>query len=218
MSERIVAPVLIVGESGSGKSSAMRNLNPERTVILNTERKRMPFKNFSKFKNIDIGSVKTFNQVMAELKKDDGKYDYVVIDSLTSLTELINKYTEVTFSGFEIWKQYNALIYDALQAIKGLPQQVFVVAIPEYLEKSLGENKGYARVKGKELKFGNIEKEFAIVLWTKLVEDEDGIVVDYQFSYKPNKHDSAKSPNELFDGDVPNDCKFVADKIGEYYG
>jgi hypothetical protein len=153
---------------------------------------------------------------MTQLKTDD-KYQYVVIDSLTSLTELANKYTEVTFNGFEIWKQYNALIYDALQSIKELPQQVFITAIPEYLEKSLGEVKGYARVKGKELKYGNIEKEFAIVLWTKLVEDMDGVVVDYQLSYTPNKHDSSKAPNEMFEGDLPNDCQLVHNKIVEYY-
>lgn len=211
-------PVLVIGESGSGKSSSVRNLPADRTVILNTERKAMPFKGFSKFKNIDVSSVKMFNQVVGELKKDTEKYDYVVIDSLTSFTEIVNKYTEVTFNGFEIWKQYNAHIYDALQAIKSLPQQVFITAIPEYLEKGLGEMKGYARVKGKELKYGSIEKEFSIVLWTNLIEDEDGVVVDYRFDYKPNKHNTAKSPNEMFEGGIPNDCKLVSDKITEYYG
>lgn len=213
---KVVVPTLIVGDTGSGKSSSMRNLDPEKTVILNTERKAMPFKGFGKFKNIDISSVKKFNQVIAQLKTDE-KYDFVIVDSLTSLTELVNKYTEITFTNFEIWKQYNSHIYDALQAIKELPQQVFITAIPEYLEKSIGENKGYARVKGKELKYGNIEKEFAIVLWTKLVEDEDGMVVDYQLSYKPNKHDSAKSPHEMFEGELPNDCNLVYQKIQEYY-
>ena len=39
-------PCLLIGESGSGKSSSARNLPPEETVILNTERKSMPFKGF----------------------------------------------------------------------------------------------------------------------------------------------------------------------------
>lgn len=207
---------LIVGESGSGKSSSFRNLPPEETVILNTERKAMPFKGFSKFKNIDISSVKAFNTVMNELKKDD-KYKFVVIDSLTSLTELVNKYAEITFNGFEIWKQYNSIIYDALQNLKSLPQQVFITAIPEHLEKSLGEIKGYARVKGKELKYGGIEKEFAMVLWTDLVENEDGIVTDYLLRYQPNKHNTAKAPHGMFEGQVPNDCMIVSEKINEYY-
>jgi adenosyl cobinamide kinase/adenosyl cobinamide phosphate guanylyltransferase len=209
---------LIVGESGSGKSSSARNLPPEETVILNTERKFMPFKDFKKFKNIDVSSVKKFNQVVAELAKDDGKYKYVVVDSLTSLTEIVNKYTEVTFNGFESWKQYNSIIYDTLQALKALPQQVFITAIPEHLEKSLGELKGYARVKGKELKYGGIEKELSIVLWTNLVEDDDGIVTDYLFDFKPNKHNTAKAPNELFTDKVPNDLLYVTNAIKEYYG
>ena len=210
-------PVLVVGESGSGKSSSFRNLPPDRTVILNTERKAMPFKGFNKFKNIDVSSVKMFNTAMSQLAKSED-YDYVVVDSLTSFTEIVNKYTEVTFSGFEIWKQYNSLIYDAVQTMKALPQQVFITAIPEYLEKSLGEMKGYARVKGKELKYGGIEKEFAIVLWTHLVEDDDGIVTDYMLRYQPNKHNSAKAPHELFEGNVPNDASQVSNSIGEYYG
>lgn len=208
---------LIVGESGSGKSSSARNLPADKTVILNTERKFMPFKGFKNFKNIDVSSVKKFNQVVSELAKDDGKYEFVVVDSLTSFTEIVNKYTEVTFNGFEQWKQYNSIIYDMLQGLKSLPQQVFITAIPEHLEKSLGEIKGYARVKGKELKYGGIEKELSIVLWTKLVEDEDGIVVDYQLDYKPNKHNTAKSPHELFDGDVPNDLLQVSNAIKAYY-
>lgn len=210
-------PVLIVGESGSGKSSSFRNLPPEETIILNTERKAMPFKGFSKFKNIDVSSVKAMNQVVAELSKSD-KYKYVVIDSLTSFTEIVNKYTEITFNGFEIWKQYNAHIYDILQTIKALPQQVFITAIPEYLEKNFGDVKGYARVKGKELKYGSIEKEFAIVLWTKMLNDDDGVVEKFLFEYKPNTNNSCKSPNEMFIEELENDCLIVTKSIEEYYG
>lgn len=210
-------PVLVIGESGSGKSSSFRNLPPTKTVILNTEKKAMPFKNFSKFKNVDISSIKTFNQVIEQLKKDD-KYDYVVVDSLTSYTEMVNKFAEMTYNGYEVWKQYNNFIYDMIQVLKTLPQQVFITAIPEYLEKNFGELKGYARVKGKELKYGSIEKEFSIVVWTNLVEDEDGVVTDYQFGYKPNKHNSAKSPNEMIDGTLPNDAYELHKLIQKYYG
>ncbi len=210
-------PALVIGESGSGKSSSFRNLNPDRTVILNTERKAMPFKSFNKFKNIDVSSVKKFNSALSQLR-DSKDYDNVVVDSLTSLTEIVNKYTEVTFNGFEQWKQYNSIIYDSIQSLKSLEQQVFITAIPEYLEKTIGDLKGYARVKGKELKYGGIEKEFAIVLWTHLVEDDDGIVEEYTFSYRPNRHNSAKSPNEMFDGVLLNDAQQVSNAITEYYG
>ena len=212
---KTVVPVLICSPTGYGKSSSFRNLNPSRTVIINTENKALPFKKFKDFKNISVTSVKMFNQVIAELKKSE-EYDYVVVDSFTSLTEIIHKYCEITFNGFEIYKQYNTLIQDALWNIKALNQQVFVTAIPEYLETTFGEPKGYAKVKGKEWKY-SVEKEFAIVLWIDLIEDEDGNVIEHRFKYNPNKHDTSKCPNELLEGNIPNDCKFVADKIMEYY-
>jgi len=207
---------LIVGQSGSGKSSTFRNLNPDRTVIINLENKVLPFRDFNKFKNINVTSYKMFSQVLAELKKSKD-YDFVVVDSFTSLTELIYKYCDLTFSGYEVWGQYNKMIQDSLWSIKGLEQQVFVTAIPEYHEANFGESKGYAKVKGKEWKY-SIEKEFAIVLWTKMLDDDDGIVTDYTLEYKPNKHNTAKSPHELLDGKVSNDAKFIAEKITEYYG
>ena len=215
MSTKTVVPVLICSPTGYGKSSSLRNLPASRTVIINLENKALPFKGFKDFKNINITSYKKFAQVLTELKKSED-YDYVAIDSFTSLTEIIHKYCELTFSGFEIYKQYNSMIQDALWTIKALPQQVFVTAIPEYLETTFGEPKGYAKVKGKEWKY-SIEKEFAIVLWIDLIEDEDGEVIDYVFKYKPNKHNTAKAPHEMFEGDVKNDALFVSESIHEYY-
>jgi len=216
MENTVNVPVLVCGESGSGKSSTFRNLDPETTLFVNTENKPMPFRTFSKFKNVNVTKYKEFSQLMRELKKDT-KYKTVVIDSFTSLTEIVGRYTDTVFTGFEQWKQYNQLLQDALWDIKELPQQVFMTGIPEYAETLPGSTKGYIRVKGKELKYGGAEKEFAIVLWTKLIEGEDGEIVDYQLQYKPSKHNSAKAPHEMFEGEVPNDAKFIIEKIHEYY-
>ena len=39
--------VFLVGKSGMGKSTSLRNLNHDETVIINTDQKALPFKNFS---------------------------------------------------------------------------------------------------------------------------------------------------------------------------
>ena len=209
-------PCLLVGESGSGKSSSFRNLDPTKTVILNTERKILPFKKFNKFKNINISTYKDFAKVMKELKKND-TYDYVIIDSLTSLLEICNKYTETVYSGYSIWKEYNSLIYDILQDMKDLPQQVFVTGIPVYAEPEPGEYKAYVKTKGKEWLY-SIEKEFAIVLHTHLADDEEGNITDYQFDTRPSKHTSAKTPSEMFsDRYIENDVTLVVEAIDAYY-
>jgi len=213
---KISVPVCLAGESGSGKSSTFRTLPADKTVVINTERKPLPFREFNKFKNVNISKYKDFSKLIKELMKDT-KYEYVIIDSFTSLTEIVGRYTDTVYTGFEQWKQYNQLLQDALWDIKDLPQQVFMTGIPEYMETTPGEQKGYIRVKGKELKYGGTEKEFAIVLWTKLVEGEDGEIVDYQLQYKPNKHNSAKAPDGLFEGDLKNDALAISDSINEYY-
>ena len=46
--------IIVVGKSGSGKSSSLRNLNAERTAVLNTERKQLPFRGAKNFKNVPI--------------------------------------------------------------------------------------------------------------------------------------------------------------------
>ncbi len=213
---KINVPCLIVGESGSGKSSTFRNLDPKKTVVINTERKPLPFRSFGKFKNVNISRYKDFQTVIKELKKSE-EYEVVVIDSMTSLLEMCNKYCETVFSGYNIWSEYNSMIYDILQDMKDLPQQVFMTGIPEYADNGQGDIKAFIKTKGKEFKY-SIEKEFAIVLHTHLIDDDEGNITEYQLDTRPSKHTSAKTPNEMFsDRFIPNDAKIVMDAIHGYY-
>ena len=49
--------VFLVGKSGMGKSTSLRNLNPEETVIINTDQKALPFKQFGKKYNEATGAI-----------------------------------------------------------------------------------------------------------------------------------------------------------------
>ena len=217
MSKKINIPCLIVADSGSGKSSAARTLPADKTVIVNVEAKPLPFKEFSKFKNVNIRKHKDYIKLIGELKTAD-KYEYVVIDSLTSLLEMAHKYCSTVYSGYNIYSEFNDLIYNILQDIKDLPQQVFITCIPDYIENAPGEIKAVPKVKGKEWANGAIAKEFAMVLAGHLVDDEEGNIIKYQFDTKPNKNTCAKSADGLFkDRYIPNDMKLIADKIDEYY-
>jgi len=216
--DKVTVPVLITAESGLGKSSAARTLPPDKTVIINCERKPMPFKEFKKFKNINVKTYKEYNKVITALKSKEGeKYDYVVIDSLTSLLEICNKYCNTVFSGYTVWSEYNDLVYNILLDIKELKQQVFVTGIPEYIETTPGELRAVIKTKGKEFK-GAIPKEFAIVLHGHILDDEEGNITDYQFDTKPSRYTSAKTPDGMFkDRYIPNDMFLVAKAIEAYY-
>jgi hypothetical protein len=217
MGNKITVPCLIVGTSGSGKSSTFRNLDPKKTVIVNCERKILPFKGFGKFKNVNINKYKDYVQLIKELKAAGDKYDCVIIDSLTSLLEINDKYCRTVFSGYNIYSEYNNMVYDLLQDIKELPQQVFITGIPEYLEISPGEVKAVVKTVGKQWK-GAIEKEFAIVLHTHLIDDEEGNILQYQLDTKPSKSTSAKAPDGMFnDRYISNDAKLIVEAIDGYY-
>ena len=222
-------PVAIIGDSGTGKSTLVETLPPDRTVILNTENKPLPMRNFNKFTNINIIAYKKMDAILTELartKLKEGeeilpkdKYDFVVIDSFTSLTEMIHRYSSVINTGYDIWAGYNDMIVDILLKIKALPQQVFVTALPEQKAEQFGEVKEYARVKGKELKYGFFEKEFAVVLFTSpQYNDDSGEMEDVLMDYVPNKRNSAKAPRGLFPKRPQNDALVIATAINEYYG
>lgn len=218
-----------------------QGLPPEQTMIINTENQPLPVENFEEFTNAYTTTWKKIEKVLNLLikagekqtpeekakmdkhfaenpnKPDLRKIKYVVFDSLTSATEIILKYTSTAFDGYEIWGQYNLLIQTLLTKIKDLPQQVFITSIPEVKEIGFGDTKNYARVRGKELKYG-IEKEFVIVLFTNPVyDDEEGFLEDANFKYRANKFDTTKAPPGMFKGKLHNDLAMVDKGIKAFY-
>ena len=213
-------PVAIIGDSGSGKSSCLETLDPAKTCILNTENKPLPMRNFNQFGNVMMTDYKKLDATLTALLKPEmvEKYDTVVLDSFTSMCEITYRYCNKVYSGYEIWGQYNEMIGDIIIKLKKLKQQVFIIALPEQKAEAFGETKEYARIKGKELKYGYLEKELAIVLFTSPIYDDDtGEMLDVEMEYKPNKKNSAKAPRGLFEEKPKNDAQFIAEKIKEYY-
>ena len=83
--------IIVVGKSGSGKSSSLRNLNAERTAVLNTERKQLPFRGAKNFKNVPIPDLNTFN---AAFKKGFDVWSFYnkEIDRILNLSKNTDKY------------------------------------------------------------------------------------------------------------------------------
>ena len=220
-SRRITAPVCIVGDSGEGKSTSIETLPPDRTLVVNTEDKPLPFEEYASFKVVRTTTYKKIMAILAQLADPEvgKKYDYVVIDSFTAIAEFIERYVTHMFNGFEQWKQYNLILSEIVNKCKALPQQVFMIALPEQKDMSFGETKSYVRVKGKELKYGWTEAQFAIVLYTCPVYDEEsGEMVDVELMFRPNKKNTAKAPQGLFDKRPKNDMLFIDKRIQEFYG
>jgi hypothetical protein len=232
----------IIRDEETGDVISM-GLPPSRTMIINTEDQPLPIENFNEFTNIYATTWKMIKMVLtglidsrkprtaeeeAELDKrykenpnltDPRKIEYVVFDSFTSATEIIDMYCSKVYNGYDRWNQYNSHIRELLMMLKQLPMQSFIMGIPETkAAEGIDDPKEYIKVRGKELKYGFVEKEFVVVLFTNPQFNEDGETTSVLFKFKSNKFDTAKAPPRMFKKGLKNDLFEVAQSIKRFYG
>ena len=186
--------IIIVGPSGSGKSSSMRNLDPKSTAVINTERKQLPFKNANEFMNVPVKSVSEFHTALDKAMESD-KVDTIVIESFTSLIEIIYREAEIRYKGFDIWGYYNKEIGRILDKSKNSDKYVVFTAIDGVYDGDNGVEERYVAVDGNRWK-KRVEKEFVVSLYTDAKATDEG--VQYRFRTNTSGRDSAKSPMGMF--------------------
>jgi hypothetical protein len=200
--------IIIVGPSGSGKSSSMRNLDPKSTAVINTERKQLPFKNANDFMNVPVKSVSEFHSALDKAMESD-KIKTIVIESFTSLIEIIYREAEIRYKGFDIWGYYNKEIGRILDKSKNSDKYVVFTAIDGVYDGDNGVEERFVAIDGNRWK-KRVEKEFVICLFTDTKATDEG--VQYRF------RDSAKSPMGMFlDLHIDNDLKKVINACKTYY-
>lgn len=207
--------IFVCGPSGAGKSTSLRNLNPDKTIIINTERKALPFRGAGKFtKQVMVSGYQDFLGKLNKAITADA--EVIVIDSFTSLTEQIYAFCKQNFNGFTVWDEYATNIYDILQMTKDSGKYVVFVGIDEPLsDESTGTITRHVKVEGKKMK-GAIEKEFTCVLWAKVINDAGEI--KHCFETNNDGHTTAKTPMEMFENRyIENDLNKVINTIEEYY-
>ena len=206
--------IIIVGPSGSGKSSSMRNLDPKSTAVINTERKQLPFKNANDFMNVPVKSVSEFHSALDKAMESD-KIKTIVIESFTSLIEIIYREAEIRYKGFDIWGYYNKEIGRILDKSKNSNKYVIFTAIDGVYDGDNGVEERFVAIDGNRWK-KRVEKEFVICLFTDTKATDEG--VQYRFRTNTTGRDSAKSPMGMFlDLHIDNDLKQVIDACRTYY-
>ena len=211
--------VAIVGRSGTGKTSSLEQLPTDRTLILNVENKRLPFK--TKFKH--EYRIKDYRKLIGDnnegmlvsgIKSD--KFDYIVIDSFTTWAEMVLDFAKKYETGYDIYNRYNDEVSKLMNVIKFQESKIiFVLGIPENVEGMDGLIEKRLKVAGKQWE-GSIEKEFPIVFYTSTRKDEEKM--NYFFETQTDGVTSAKSPRGMFESElIPNDLNQVANTIKGYY-
>ena len=208
----------IVGASGTGKSTSLRNLPPDKTYIIDLERKGMPFP--KKFHYIaSCSNIKEFDAALSTALADES-CEVIVIESFTKYVETLIALAQASFKGFDVWSYYNRMIRATLDKVKNDNAVVIFTAIDEIVQiaQTNGDTYNVRRVKvqGKQHD-GCIEKEFLMVLFTEVKRDKDGDV-RYVFQTNSDGITSAKTPMGMFsESYIDNDVNVVIETAKKYY-
>ena len=207
-------PVLILGESGSGKSASMRNMNPDKTLLIQALAKPLPFKALD-WRPVDAtgGNILVTDKsveiigIMAKTKRK-----IIVVDDwqYTLANEFMRRSDE---RGYDKFTEIGRHAWDILCMAAALPSDVRVYIMGH---TQIDDVSGRVKVKtiGKMLDEKiTVEGMFTTVLRTQI---KDG---HYVFSTKTSGIDPVKSPMGLFDEEfIDNDLNAVDLAICKFLG
>jgi len=221
--------VLIIADSGSGKSTAIRNLNPEETFIINIANKPLPFKGWkSKYTLVsrdnpkgnmtNASSSAGILKAMAHVNEKMPHIKNLVIDDWQYMSSF-EYFDRALEKGYDKFTQIAANLAQVAKTPKDLRDDLYVFFMT-HSEDSTDVN-GHRRVKAKTIgkmidNTLTLEGLFSIVLFGKVVKKDDG-TLDYGFETVNNGENTCKAPMGMFEESfIPNDLQLVKDKIYNY--
>ena len=202
--------ILVYGKSGSGKSRSLKNFREEEIMLVNVERKALPFR--SKFKYVLESD--NIGLIMQQLKKMPLK-TAVIDDAGYLLTNMFMRGHSTGKKGAGVYDLYNDIADSFWQLIKfvkdELPEDVLVYILMHEESNDMGEIK--LKTIGKLLD-DKVCLEGMVTVCLRCVS-KDG---RHFFRTQTDGLDITKSPEDMFESaEIENDLKAVDDIIREYY-
>lgn len=210
-------PVLVIGKSGSGKTYSLKNFKPDEVGVISVEKGRLPFK--SDIKTIKVPKDPTKGEARDAAQLNAAKYTWImaaiknakaksiVIDDSQYL--LVNELFDRTYEkGYDKFTSMAAKFRDLIHFVNELDDDQKIVY---FLHHSETDTDGREKVKtiGRMLDEKlTVEGCFDIVLYCS----------DHKFFTQSNGQSTAKTPEDMFELEIPNDLKAVDVAIREYYG
>tara|TARA_R110000822_G_scaffold153362_2_gene292816 strand:+ start:3623 stop:4324 length:702 start_codon:yes stop_codon:yes gene_type:complete len=225
----------VVGRSGSGKSTSIcpiqqagiQGLNPEETIIINTDQKPLPAPEFTKLYSKEKNNYYKSNdtlEVIEQILKPAHKRENIksiVIDTWSRLqTDTVMSSRFRKRSGFDKWAEFAGAQYDLLNIINDKLRDdiiVYLFAHPETTFDDNGSPQERIAVQGQQLKKFVPESFSSIVLYAE-PSKMTGQGLKFGFRTVNSGADTCKSPIGLFkDEFIPNDLGYVDTAIRNYY-
>lgn len=210
-------PVLIIGRSGAGKTYSLKNFGADEVGVISVEKGRLPFRSDIKVLRVpedptngeakDAGVINSakYAWIMSVIKKAKAK-SLVIDDSQYLLVnELFDRSYEKNYDKFtDMAKRFRDLVH----AINNCEEEDKIVYFLHHSEQDT-DGREKAKTVGKMLDEKLVvEGMFDIVIYCE----------DHKFFTQAEKQSRAKTPEDMFDLEIPNDLKLVDTKIREYYG
>lgn len=217
----------IAGPSGHGKSTSLRNLDPEKTLMINVANKDLPFPGSKKKYNKDNKNyleATTAKKITDILKKVSSKMEhikYVVIDDFQYIVglEFVEKALEKGYDKFSAMAKHLVEMVSP-QLHQNLRDDLYVIILThdEVVEKDYQKERKM-KTAGKLVdQHITLEGFFTVVFFTQIQKEEGDEEMSYYFRTRTDGIDNSKSPMGMFNKTlIPNDLKPILERMEEYY-
>jgi hypothetical protein len=223
--------IAVVGDSGQGKSTSIEYLNPSQTFIINIGKKPLPFrlwkKKYTSFKEdkmkgnyLETSDTDAISKVLSFISLKREEIKNVVIDDSQYITafELLDRALD---KGWDKYSEIAAHFFEVIKAAKDMRENLNVICMfHDELEEqdATGVKKRIIKTSSRFIK-EKLKPEglFTYVFFTDVFVTPEDDITHFTFITNDGIKSSAKTPRGCFeDRNIPNDLKFVIDKIQEY--
>jgi hypothetical protein len=221
--------IIVLGKSGTGKSSSIKGLNPDETIIINTLKKRLPFKGSNSLYNTEkknLFNIDEYDKVISYLQNIGEKTNaknVVIDDAIYCMRkEYFKRAKEAGYSKYTELAQHFQQIISTCEGLREDLNVFFMLHSEDITsDNSITGYKVATIGKLLDSQYNPIEV-VPMVLYSAIKYDDKGKPT-YGFYTHACKEGTveipAKSPDGMFDEDfIPNDLGYVVKKMDEYYG
>ena len=201
--------VLIYGRSGSGKSRSLYNFNEDEVFLVQTIKKRLPFRKQFKYTLVSDNVL----TIMAQLQKMPLKVAVIDDAGYLMTNEFMKRHSggKKGSSSFDLYNDIADSFWNLLNSVKALPDDVIVYFIMHEDSNDYGETK--LRTIGKLLNDKVCIEGMCTVVLRCVIENGQ-----HFFLTQGTGTDISKSPEGMFDElKIENDLKAVDSKIREFW-
>lgn len=214
-------PILVFGQSGVGKSYSLKNLDPNKTLVIDADKKgSLPFRGSKKlYTSKNFSSVNSLDAIKNSINKvgKDEKFSHITTLAVDGISNALATF-EATYmerynpkNNFEPYQKLKSKAVDIFDTAKDQRDDLNVIFLgnvkladpyqPNSIDRLL--------VPGNYLKENQPEANFNYVFYAKII---DGKHVFETFANKS----AAKTPEGCFPDIIENDLAYVINTIDNY--